>query len=324
MKKRNKFVASLLAAMLIVGCGGCNGGAEDERVNGTMSQNAVYHWKTTFELDSTEVSFLQKHAIKRLYLRMFDVATEPDFLNGGWQVVPIATTQFKSAIPEGVEVVPVTYITIDALREMVNKEAHYAALIWERLLAMVSYNECGEIHEVQLDCDWTKSTKNSYDKLCQILKDSLHTRGMELSVTIRLHQLKEIPPQADRVVLMLYNTGALKNPNTKNSILHIDDVKPYLRKATYPLPLDYAFPAFGWGVLFEGEDFLSIVSADCKVEGPHQHIRQERPTATEVLQVKDLVEKHFGKSSRGNILYHLDSSQLVNYSDDEITQIYSH
>lgn len=29
---------------------------------------------------------------------------------------------------------------------------------------------------------------------------------------------------------MLYNTGALKDPNTYNSILHIADVKPYLRK----------------------------------------------------------------------------------------------
>ena len=63
---------------------------------------------------------------------------------------------------------------------------------------------------------------------------------------------------------MLYNTGALKVPETYNSILHIDDVEPYIKREKYEIPLDYAFPVFGWGVKFENNKFVSIVSYENK------------------------------------------------------------
>jgi hypothetical protein len=76
---------------------------------------------------------------------MFDVATEQNFYSGNVDIVPIATTKFVSEIPKGLEVVPVTYITIEALRAMNGNEDEFASLIVERLLAMTSYNNCGEI-----------------------------------------------------------------------------------------------------------------------------------------------------------------------------------
>jgi hypothetical protein len=189
---------------------------------------------------------------------------------------------------------------------------------------MASYNNCGEIREIQLDCDWTESTKESYQKLCQLVKTELATRNIQLSLTIRLHQMQETPPPADRGVLMLYNTGALKNPNTNNSILDIEDIKPYLRKTTYPIPLDYAYPVFSWGVKFNRNKFVSIVSSEESLVTDDEHIRYERVTATEILEVKELVELRFGKPARANILYHLDTKQLKNYTDDVISQIFNH
>jgi hypothetical protein len=312
----------LLSLVLVAAMTGCRAPITD--ANDAVTQNSIYYWRTTFDIDSTEVAFLERHNIKRLYVRMFDVAIEQNLLNGELEIVPIATNRFVSEIPGGVEIVPVTYITIEALRAMDGKETEFALLIVERLLAMASYNNCGEIREIQLDCDWTESTKESYQKLCQLVKTELATRNIQLSLTIRLHQMQETPPPADRGVLMLYNTGALKNPNTNNSILDIEDIKPYLRKTTYPIPLDYAYPVFSWGVKFSRNKFVSIVSSEDSLVTDDEHIRYERVTATEILEVKELVEQRFGKPAQTNILYHLDTKQLKNYTDDEISQIFNH
>lgn len=283
--------------------------------------NSIYHWKTVFDLDSLERLFLRKHRIERIYLRMFDIGIDDNCVYEEWRIAPIATTEFNTVIPQGVEIVPVVYITIDALREMVGREQEYAPLIVERMLAMCSYNVCGPIRELQLDCDWTSSTKKSYDMLCQLVRDYVHKKGIALSVTIRLHQLRELPPPVDRGVLMLYNTGNLRSPETKNSILDINDVKPYLQTMKYPLPLSYAYPTYGWGVKFDKGKFVSIVSVDTLASSADEHIRMERPAVEEVLAVKELVGQKLGQPEGGNILYHLDHSQLKNYADDEIDEM---
>lgn len=321
MKHFVKLLFSLIVVPVFIGCGNGGDSAVTNEVNNSVKRNSIYHWKTVFDVDSMELSFLRKHKISRIYLRMFDVATEPDFLNGTSQVVPIATTRFVSPIPRDVEIVPVTYITLEALRAMVGREAEFASLIVERLLAMSSYNECGEINEIQLDCDWTSTTKDSYSKLCKVVKDLLSTKGIKLSITVRLHQLQETPPPAHKGVLMLYNTGELKNSKTENSILHIDNVKPYIKHKRYDIPLEYAYPVFGWGVKFKDDKFVSIVPYEDNGVSDNEFIRYERPTPAEILGVKQFVEQNLGKPANGNILYHLDNKQLKNYTDNEISQV---
>ena len=306
---------------LLTGCGNRENASMDDRYTEAVKRNSVYYWKTVFDLDSTAVSFMKRHDISRIYLRMFDVVVEPDFLNGSSEIVPVATTRFATSVPGNLEIVPVTYITIDALRAMAGREAEFASLIVERLLAMSSYNECGKINEMQLDCDWTSTTKESYCKLCGIVKDSLSSKGMDLSITVRLHQLQETPPPADRGVLMLYNTGALKDTETCNSILHIDDVRPYMKHRRYAIPLDYSYPVFGWSVKLRNNKFVSIVPYDDKECRDNEFVRYERPASAEILEVKRLVEQNLGKPASGNILYHLDEMQLENYTDHEISQI---
>lgn len=286
---------------------------------------AIYHWRTTFAPDSAEIAFVRCHDIRRIYLRMFDVATEHTPETGHDEVVPIATTRFTAAIPDGVEIVPTVYITLEALRAMRGRETTYAELIVERLRAMASYNGCGAIREVQFDCDWTSTTRESYSALCLAARKLLHSYRIVLSITVRLHQLSAMIPPADCGVLMLYNTGALKNPDTRNSILDIADVRPYLRGRKYGLPLAYAYPVFGWGVKFRDGQFRGIVSRpeEERLEAGDT-IRIERPSAEEVLAVKALVEQKMGAPAYGRIIYHLDREQLKNYTDDEIDEIYAH
>lgn len=304
----------VIATVFIAGCNNNNGSIVEPK-------NSIYHWKTTFNINDAENEFLQKHNIDRIYLKLFDVVTEHNFLNGTTDIVPIATTKFVSPAPEGMEIVPVVYITIEALRAMEGREAEFANLIVERSAAMCNYNKLGKIRELQLDCDWTSTSKDIYCNLCKLVKESLQAKEIALSITVRLHQLKETPPTADSGVLMLYNTGALTDHNTRNSILDMKDAKPYIKKLKYSIPLNYAYPTFGWGVKFENNKFISIVAEDCKPLSNEEQIRVERPTATEILEVKTLVEQHLGKPANGNILYHLDDSQFKNYTDNEISQI---
>ena len=316
MKQILKAIIVIVVAIFHISCN------SNKQIDQTAEKHtSIYHWKSTFELDSAELAFLQTHNIDRIYLKLFDVATEHNFLDGTADIVPIATTKFVSAIPKGAEIVPVVYITIDALRAMEGREAEFANLIVERSVAMCNYNKLGKIRELQLDCDWTSSSKDVYCNLCKLVKESLQAKEIALSITVRLHQLKETPPTADSGVLMLYNTGALTNHNTRNSILDMKDAKPYIKTLKYPIPLNYAYPAFGWGVKFDGHEFVSIVAEDAKPTSENEHIRVERPTATEILEVKTLVEQHLGKPANGNIIYHLDDSQLKNYTDNEISQI---
>ncbi len=282
---------------------------------------AMYYWKTTFAVGDKEKQFLAQHQVNKLYVRMFDVVLERDFNTHKNEILPIATTQFTTAVPDSVEIVPVVYITYEALMDMHDNAEEYAELIVERALAMCAHNQCGTINELQIDCDWTSYTKNQYERLCQKALELLHEQNKQLSITVRLHQLGETMPSADKGVLMLYNTGAFKNIETKNSILDIDDVKPYLKDASCKLPLSYAYPVFGWGLLFQGGQFSHIVSEGHSTTLPNEQVRNERPTGSEILKVKKAVEAQLGKPQGGNILYHLDLSQLKHYTPYEVDQI---
>lgn len=326
MRKLFKLCAVVTLAALCTHCGNNRpkNEAKPAAVEQKVAENSIYHWKSTFELDSLELDFIKRHNISRIYTKMFDIAVEHSFVSSALEPVPIATTQFVSIVPEGVEIVPVVYITIEALKSMVNREAEYAELIVERIVAMCNYNNLGAIHEIQFDCDWTESTIKSYVQLCSKASNILDKRDIDLSITLRLHQLAGDVPKVDRAVLMLYNTGALKNPKTRNSILDIVTVKPYVKRVEFPYPLDYAYPAFGWGVKFKDGKFQAIVSENESVAAKNETIRKERPTAEDILKVKRLVESVVGKPDRGSIIYHLDNSQLKNYDDDEIAKIFAY
>lgn len=322
MKHRFTLLAAMgLLLLAALACNATQGGGGTKREN-LEPTNAIYHWKGVFNPTAEERAFMEKHHVGRLYIRLFDIAAEYNSVEQYMEAVPIATTRFDGAVPYGVEVIPVTYITVEGLRQMENDEDDYAERIVERMLAMASYNELGKIKEIQYDCDWTESTRHIFFALCDYTRAILHERGMKLSVTVRLHQMREKAPSADRGVLMLYNTGNLRDPKTKNSILNISDIKPYLKRCNYPFPLDFAYPTFGWGVVFKDGRFSHLVTNYEDVElGDGETMRVERPAVEEILTVKRSVTKAFGKPCQSNIIYHLDLTQLNNYTDDEIDEI---
>lgn len=315
--------------------------------------NGIYYWRTTFDLNDGERDFLKSHAVEKVYVKFFDIEKDWD----SERVIPIATVQFLDSIPAGVEIVPAVYITTQAMAEMQLKEGEYADKILKRINAICRrYNIA--ISEIQLDCDWTKSTRDNFFRLCEEMKQRMDS-DKTLSSTIRLHQLIQTPPPVDKGVLMVYNTGNFMEPTTDNSIFSLKDIEPYLaddRLERYDLPLDIAYPAYGWSLLFapnyyeksryhfdkifqqtDLSDIPGLKKIDTNVYEATEHteldsitiikkgyrIRVEQPSAREILQVKKMIDRRLKGKPHSNILYHLDDSQLSRYSNNEINKIYS-
>ena len=211
---------------------------------------AFYHWKTVFNPTQAEHDLLQSAKVTRLYMRMFDVVLQEG------KTVPVATVIFKQkpALP----VTPVVFITTESLPAVPADTATLAKRIVRRMLAVVEGNGLPLTHELQLDCDWTLSTKDRFFALVEAVKQQL-PQGWQVSSTLRLYQYRYpeqagVPP-AHRAILMLYNMSDLRTMGSTNSILDAKVAQSYLGGAKpYPLPLDVALPLFSWGVLFDASN----------------------------------------------------------------------
>lgn len=263
-------------ALSLLGCNGGNGKVSVAKDSVFVFQhkpaNAVYYWKTVLDINSYEMNFMKKHHVKRMYVKFFDVGTDNLYDGQGEQPVPIATLVFNkmtdSIRNKGIEIVPVVFITVEALR----LKKPLAERIVKRVDDMCRGNHIA-YNEVQLDCDWTKGTKKDYYELCHDVRQMLHKRRKGLSSTIRLHQLRDTLPDIDYGVLMLYNTESAQNPKVKNSILTSDAVKAYMRHARSDKHLDFAYPTYEWTLWFKGKEFMGIIRPDesTDVDGTLRH-----------------------------------------------------
>lgn len=312
--------------------------------------NSIYYWKTTMALDSTEREFLAHHNVERAYVRFFDVVTDKS-ATAIEAVIPNATIRFNDTLPVK-SVIPVVYITLDAMRLMKGNEKQWAEKISDRVRNMCAYNELGELWELQLDCDWTEDIRDSFFELCREVRNCIrdNNEGIgKVSSTIRLHQLSQPVPPVDYGVLMVYNTGSFRNPDVANSIIDPEDVEPYLKNLkSYPLHLDIAYPAYEWQLLFRDNTFAGLLRSELpdstgmlRKIGDNRYeltrdtiigetylrqgdiVRRESSPAAIVLKVKELIDDRLGDRPHSNVIYHLDNRNLSKYTSDEINSIYT-
>ena len=219
------------------------------------SVRAVYYWATQFDIDSAKRNFLTRHDISRMYVRYFDVVADRS-----GQPMPNATLRFLTPTPNDVEIVPTVFVMPECLR---GDNRLLAQRIVARVKQMNATNDVKGVKEMQIDCDWTASTRHAYNLFMAEMLRLCHSHNMRLSSTIRLHQLSQAPPPADRGVLMMYNTGDVTNPDCHKPILNMRDAAPYLSRLNdYKLPLSTAYPVFAWRVLFRGRQFVGILHSD--------------------------------------------------------------
>ena len=344
---------SLVVLLFLLFFAGCKKHVQDDYPR--TAYNSVYYWRTTFDVSEAEQQFLTQHNVKRLYLRLFDVDMSKRNLGDALLPQPVATIQFRDSahlaqVMQIVdECVPTIFITLQALKNMEWETSEYASKICTRILNMCSYHGfLNKVHEVQVDCDWSESTESQYFHLLDEMRYILHAQGIQLSATIRLHQLRTSAPPVDKGVLMLYNTGSFKHPDTQNSILSYEDAKPYLKNALhYNLHLDYAFPNFGWGIWFHENAFQAILhqqdftndSLYEQISDTHFRVIKDHCVQEGYwLQCKDIIRKEVADMAvieqlkqrlpfteeTSIIMYHLDEDNLKNYSTYETTTFYSY
>lgn len=279
----------LLAVLLTTGC----------KQSEMPQENAVYYWRTEWRTDSVERAFLQQYHINKVYCRYFDVV-----LNNDGEPIPNATIRFVQGQQEGLKLIPTVFITENCMHQ---PHKGLAKKLVDRIVQMNETNDISGVDEIQIDCDYTaRNRKNYYDFLQQV-RDEAQKHGMQLSTTIRLHQLAMPIPPVDYGVLMIYNTGDPNKFNERNPILDMRDVEPYLRYlADYELPLAAAYPTFRWIRNFEGVHLEHTVEAD------------------EILKVKAAMEKKRPELRHTILTYHLDKDNINHYKPETYEAIYHH
>jgi hypothetical protein len=315
---------------------------------------AFYYWKSVFDPTEFEKQFLSKLSVKKIYLKFCDVDWNP----AAESPQPIAPVRFKFDTKEfqrlaNCKIIPVIFITNSCLSKIdTTKIDELAANMSDFVKATGSNNHLTTSGEIQLDCDWTSSTREKYFRLISAFRQKikLSQPGTDtVSVTIRMHQVKYrhqtgVPP-ADKGVLMCYNMGNLKNPATKNSIVDVDEMKRYLGDLDqYPLLLDLALPLFEWQVWFRNSAYHGIIHSSDIPALPFQNnqyvfrrdsmlgqyefkagdfVRNENSKIETLREAATfLKEKLPASQGRALIFYHLDSLTLRKYNPHELEEVY--
>jgi len=300
---RNVVIAMLLA--LLTCC-------TAERQSG---RRAAYYWSTVFSLDSAKSEFVRTHDVGRIYLRYFDVVDD------GGRPMPNATLRFAMPVPQGMEIVPVVFIVNDCMKRDVSG---LADKILKRVMQMSQTNDVDGVGEIQIDCDWTLSTRRRFYAFLSEMRDMVHAKNLRLSVTVRLHQLSQTPPPADRGVLMMYNTGDFTDIKCEKPILDLRDAAPYLRHlGGFKLPLSAAYPVYSWKILFRNGHYVGIMHSDDELPvlaGDSIVIRQ--PSLDDILQACEAVDARRSDTNEEVIIFDISNSNIQRFNTNDYEKIF--
>jgi len=307
---------------------------------------SFYHWQSSFDIDEKEKTTLDTLHIQKLYVRFFDVTWEG-------QPAPAAQVNFSETTKQ--QIVPVVFITNETLLHIDTEQTKTLAFKISKLLEdILNKNEMDFPQEIQLDCDWNESSKDNYFLLIEEMKKFPLWEKVTWSATIRLHQVKfrektGVPP-VNRGMLMFYNMGTIDDYDAANSIFNETTANQYVdRIDEYPLPLDAAIACFSWGLLFENERLLKIfypldendlpdslfardgeniftARRNFYFEGQFlvagNQVKLETMTPQLSLEAATLLSKHMKNEPRSVILYHLDTTILNRYANEEFETIF--
>lgn len=302
-----KITAMALVAVALLSCGGRRGGD---------AVRSVYYWSTTLRMDSVKEQFMREHNVSRMYIRYFDVVEDES-----GRPVPNATLRFVTAVPKGIEVVPVVYIVNSCMRRDISG---LAEKIYRRVRQMNETNSIGGVKEIQTDCDWTMRTRDVYYDFLKQLRSMAAADGIKLSATIRLHQLSQPAPPVDRGVLMMYNTGDFTDLECSKPILDMDDAAPYMsRLASYNLPLASAYPLFSWRILFRGSRYVGIMHADDDLPVlAGDSIVERRVELDDIMRAKDAVSRKRADANGEILLFDMSNQNITRFKPEDYEKIY--
>ena len=296
MKLSTAVVCFLLSIGLTLSC------SKPKPMPTTM--RSVYYWSTTLNMDSVKTAFMRNYDISRMYIRYFDVVADQS-----GRAVPNATLKFATDVPQGIDIVPTVFVMPECLRQ---DRSRLASLIVKRVVQMNETNDVYNVKEIQIDCDWTQSTRQLYAEFMQAMMRECHSRHLKLSSTIRLHQRAQTPPPADRGVLMTYNTGDATDIRCHKPILDMHDAAPYLpRLNDYKLKLSTAYPIFTWRILFRGGRFVGFIHNDGEYPIlPSDSIALRQPSAADIIEAVNVIGSRRPDANNEIILFDLNNHNI--------------
>jgi hypothetical protein len=298
----------------------------------TIANKQFYYWKQTYQITPDYQTTLNACGTQKIFLKCFDVDA-----NGK----PVAKLHWQSVANKQYQYIPTVFIHNN---NFVQSDTSLASKVYTLINQIMSSQQI-TYTQLQIDCDWTASTKQNYFSFLRQIK--LLT-SKNISVTLRLYPYKYrtvcgIPP-ADSAVLMCYDMGDFKNPNCQNSILDNQILSSYLIKKPYPLPLSIALPAFSWQLLYRQGQFIGITKKlplnNKQLFAQHQNnfvvknnyydtninaylqandnIRLEKPSTETLINTVQIIQQRLQQPIADYIIFDLDSNLLQNYEIDKL------
>lgn len=324
-------------------------------------ERAFYYWKSnSYSLTDAESKQLQKLHINKLYVKFFEVEKNPVLGASPVSKSILHTWKMSYDDPEledrmkSMEIVPVVFIRNDALHGLSSEELDTLAsnivfLIDKRFNSQIASQDI--YREIQIDCDWTATTKDNYFYLLRSIRKA---SGKELSCTLRLYPYKYpgkmgVPP-VDRATLMCYNLTAPLASEDENSIQNNLELERYLKKSKkYPLHLDVALPFFSWIYLYRNNQFQGVLCLDIQsIDSaslkplkplwyevqkdlsigdyylrPGDVVKVEEVSEKETLKTISLLKKYVSFDEEITVtLFSLDATNSKSYSYETLTHFY--
>lgn len=217
---------------------------------------SFYYWKQNFQLSKAQHDILTETGSKKLYVRFFDIKWNMK----AQKPYPEAIINFGQQ-STSLDITPVVFITNQTFEKLDQQGIDSLAIKCNELLINLASKQKINYKTLQIDCDWTVTTK---DKYFSFLHSIRLLSKKKLEATIRLHQVKYqfktgVPP-VDRGILMFYNMGKLSaDPKEPNSIYNVNTADKYVGSlSNYLLPLDLALPVFSWTLQIRANKVIQV------------------------------------------------------------------
>lgn len=314
-------------------------------------ERSFYVWGSS-NFDASVKEKLKKHKINKLYLKYFEVAYSETMGNYPQDKLNIYQYEFQEI--DSLQIVPTIFIKNEIFS--FNKESDLDLLADNVVYLINKFNKekldkTSIADEIQIDCDWTKTTREKYFYLLKKIKV---LSQKEISCTLRLYPYKYpdlmgVPP-VDKATLMCYNLIKPLTNKDQNSILDTKELALYLdKKRDYPLHLDIALPVFNWTQLYQNNQFAGLkqiekseietfaklvkpmwyeVQKDTTIDWEDYYrigdqIKYEEVSTETIQKAIQLIRKNISLDKKTTItLFSLDNGTFNKYKDEEIISFY--
>lgn len=332
----------------------------------TVVQRGFYYWKNNRYLDYSDIGLMRKAAPEKLYIKFFEVEKDPTL-----RAIPVAKTEFDlfdeyyrsrvkydsvlEKICNHIEVIPTVFIRNEVLANVSYWDLDVLAdNIWyliNRYYKARFSNAPEAFNEIQIDCDWTISTRKNYFYLLQKIKS---LSGKTISCTLRMYPFAYpdtmgVPP-VDKATLMCYNLIGTFDERNRNSILDTKELEAYLKIAkVYPLHLDVALPVYAWSLVYQNNVFAGVINqpmmhgdvvyrqdtplwyevqSDTIINEfflrPGDQIKYESVSDETIHEAIVLLNQYLNYDDTITVsLFHLDANMLNTYDSTSIDNFYS-